>query len=391
MKPVPVGVVGLGVIAQTQHLPNLALLDDLFRIEAIADLSPRLLAAIADRLPGRVFTSTDWREVCNHPDVEAVLLLTPGAHQQMSEEALAAGKHVFSEKPLSLTVAGAKHLSTLADRNDRVLTVGYMKLHEKVIDDLMDAWRDTGSHRLIRHTVYHPSHGSQYSHAGLLRFDDADPGVLERDEAYQTARAAEAIGDLPRSWIDLYRKFLVGSAIHTVSMFRTLMGMLPGIAATDMWPPSPPGPEGGPASLFVRGSLDDQCRVEMSWLWLPDYPGYRETLEIHGTAGSAEVSFPPPYVRHRTARLTVRHRRETVHHAGGSENAFVTQLRAFHDCIATGNRPPDAWRSAADLAWLQAALADMARSRAVAVGGEAVNYSQPGRFPRLHSADRTAI
>ncbi len=104
---ISLGVVGLGSIAQIQHLPNLARLEDLFRVTAVADISPGLNRAIADRLPGEVFTSTDWREVCNHPDVEAVLLLTSGAHEQVTEGALRAGKHVFAEKPLCLTVGGA--------------------------------------------------------------------------------------------------------------------------------------------------------------------------------------------------------------------------------------------------------------------------------------------
>ncbi len=368
---VSVGVVGLGIIAQTQHLPNLALLDSLFRVSAVADLSPRLTAAIAERLPGPVFTSTDWREVCAHPEVDAVLLLTPGAHQRMAEEALSAGRHVFSEKPLSLTVAGAERLAALAEETGRSLQVGYMKIHERVFADLVAGLETIGDHRLIRHTVYHPSHRSQYAHADILRFDDADQETLDASEAYEWERTVEAIGQLPHQWGRLYQKFLVGSLIHTVSLLRAALGNLPRITFAEMWPPPPLRSEGEPPSMFVRGEMANHARVEMSWLWLPSYPAYRETLEVHGTEGSLELSLPQPYLRHRAADLTIRHRKKAARYRGGSETAFVRELRAFHTAITSGVHPQDAQGSATDLAWLQGMLSVLARRAGLSPEGEA--------------------
>ena len=371
MRRVSVGVVGLGVIAQTQHLPNLALLDSLFRVAAVADLSPRLTAAIADRLPGPVFTSTDWREVCRHPDVEAVLLLTPGAHQRMAGEALCEGKHVFSEKPLSLTVAGAERLASVAQKTQRVLQVGYMKIHEQVFGDLLRGLERIGEQRLIRHSVYHPSHHSQLSHAEILRFDDGDQEVLDAAESYERQRAVEAIGDLPHPWERIYRKFLVGSLIHTVSVLRTAFAELPRITFAEVWPLDSGPPRSDPPSLFARGEFSNHVRVEMSWLWLPSYPAYREVLEVYGTEGSVELLFPQPYLRRRTAELTVRHRHEPARRRGGTESAFIRELRAFHQTITTGALPRDAMDAAADVAWLQGMLAALALRARLAPDGEA--------------------
>ena len=371
MGPVAVGVVGLGVIAQTQHLENLARLDSLFRVAALADLSPLLTAAIADRMSGTVFTSTDWRKVCHHPEVEAVLLLTPGAHQRMAEEALFAGKHVFSEKPLSLTVAGARRLAEVAEAGDRAVQVGYMKLHEQVFGDLRAGLKTIGDHRLVRHSVYHPSHDAQYAHADVLRFDDADQDVLDAADAYERDCAVKAIGDLPHRWEGIYRRFLVGSLIHTVSVLRTALGELPRITLAEMWPPDSGLPHSRPPSLFARGELSGHARVEMSWLWLPSYPAYRETLEVHGTEGSVDLLFPQPYLRRRTAELTVRHRRSAARRMGGGDSAFVRQLRAFHRAITTGAHPRDARDTATDIAWLQGMLAALVREAGLEAGGEA--------------------
>ena len=380
MRRLSVGVVGLGTIAQTQHLPNLARLEHLFRVSALADISPRLTAAVAARLPGPVFTSADWREVCRHPEVEAVLLLTPGAHQRMSEAALSARKHVFSEKPLCLTVAGARRLAGLASESDRVLQVGYMKLHEQVIPEFLAELEMIGRHRLIRHTVCHPSHRSQFSHADVLGFDDGDRSVLDAAEVYESARTAEAIGDLPDRWGRLYRKFLVGSMIHTVALVRNAWEELPRTTSAEMWPASPPRPEDQPPSLFIRGEMADHTRVELSWLWLPARPVYRETLEVHGTEGSLELRLPQPYLRERAAHLTVRRRKMTTRRGGGPETAFVREMRAFHSAITTGNHPCDAEGAAADLAWLQGALAALATGAGLSPGGEAArNVAFPAR------------
>lgn len=386
-QPVRVGVVGLGTIAQAQHLPSLLALPDLFRITAVADLSPKLLRVLADRLPGTVFASTDWKEVCRHSEVDAVLLLTPGAHQRESEGALLAGKHVFSEKPLALTVAGAKGLSALAAERDRVLQVGYMKLYEEHFGALMDHWNTLGEHRLIRHSVYHPSHASQFGHLNVLSFDDADQTALEEHESYELDRAAEAIGSLPSEWIRLYRKFLAGSMIHTAAILRTTMGVLPPITEARLWPPPSAESPLTPPSLSLRARTSDQCRAEMTWLWLPAYPQYQERLEVHGTKGSLEMSFPSPYLREHAATLVSRSGSNGRSYPNNMESAFLRQLCAFHSSITTGNRPSDAWRSAADLAWLQTALANLAAKSGVAVGGEALYYSKPARYPLLHSPE----
>ena len=370
LKPVSVGVVGLGAIAQSQHLPNLELLDDLFRVVAVADLSARLAATIAERFPAPVFTSTNWRALCSHPQAEAVLLLTPGAHRLMTEEALLAGNHVFSEKPLSLTVAGAHQMAALARQTGRVLQIGYMKLHEEAFPDLVEGLNLIGRQRLIRHTVYHPSHGSQLAHINLLRFDDVDQSVIDAATEYESERTTEAIGDLPDQWGSLYRKFLVGSMIHTVSLLRTAWGQLPRITLAEMWPASPPRVPDQPPSLYVRGELADHTRVELSWLWLPSYPAYRETLEVHGTQGSVELSLPQPYLRHRGADLVIRHRRNPARVRSGTESAFVRQMQAFHAAIITGRHPQDAVGAAADLTWLQQMLATLARRDGVIAGGE---------------------
>ncbi|MGH9895407.1 MAG: Gfo/Idh/MocA family protein, partial [bacterium] len=104
-RPVRLGIIGLGAIAQIAHLPALASLGDRFKIRHLCDLSPMLLAAVSAKVPGQPRCSTRAEAVFADPEVDAVLILTPSAHGPETLAAVTAGKHVFAEKPLCITVA----------------------------------------------------------------------------------------------------------------------------------------------------------------------------------------------------------------------------------------------------------------------------------------------
>jgi predicted dehydrogenase len=78
--------------------------------------SKELLQSFADRW-GWESISTDWREVVNRPDVDIVDIAAPTfLHHDMAIEAVKAGKHVFCEKPLSLTHREAVEMCAEAEK-----------------------------------------------------------------------------------------------------------------------------------------------------------------------------------------------------------------------------------------------------------------------------------
>jgi predicted dehydrogenase len=109
--PTNVGVIGVGVIS-AQYFAQLARLPNL-RVAAIADLDAgRAAAAAAEQ--GALALSVD--ELLTHPDVDVVLNLTiPAAHAEIGLRTLAAGKHLYGEKPLALTTAEARPMLAAAD------------------------------------------------------------------------------------------------------------------------------------------------------------------------------------------------------------------------------------------------------------------------------------
>lgn len=99
MSPVGVAVIGAGVISK-QYLENLTAFPDL-KVHVVADIFE---AAAAERAAEFGIESHGGVEAAfNHPDVEIVVNLTiPAAHVDVASAAVAAGKHVWSEKPFSL-------------------------------------------------------------------------------------------------------------------------------------------------------------------------------------------------------------------------------------------------------------------------------------------------
>ena len=122
-----VGVIGCGLIAQTMHLPVLRELPEA-RIEALCDISPGTVSAVADRL-GVAKRYTDYGKLLADEDVDAVAVLTYD-HYDVVAAAISAGKHVLIEKPLAFTVDEGRALVDLAERHDVTAMVGYMKLYD---------------------------------------------------------------------------------------------------------------------------------------------------------------------------------------------------------------------------------------------------------------------
>ncbi len=111
--PVGVAVIGCGIISR-EYLRNLTSFGDL-RVLFCADLDTERAAkrAAAYGVPRAGTTS----QALECPEVELVVNLTiPAAHAEVSMAAVAAGKHVWTEKPLALDVATAQRLLAEADR-----------------------------------------------------------------------------------------------------------------------------------------------------------------------------------------------------------------------------------------------------------------------------------
>ena len=82
--------------------------------------------------------TAEYAEALNDPAVEAVVLATPHAlHEAQIAQAVAAGKHVFCEKPLALTKAGAERAVALCREARLVLGMGHERRWEPPVADML--------------------------------------------------------------------------------------------------------------------------------------------------------------------------------------------------------------------------------------------------------------
>jgi len=124
MKQINVGLIGAGWCGgiRANTCAASALVDELHIAEIKQD---RLAEIAAETSP--TSTTTDYREVIARPNIDAIIIsATPETtHYPMAKEALSAGKHVFLEKPLALTLDEADELIAIAKKKNRKFAIGY--------------------------------------------------------------------------------------------------------------------------------------------------------------------------------------------------------------------------------------------------------------------------
>jgi predicted dehydrogenase len=213
--PVGIGVIGAGVISD-QYLSNLTAAADV-DVRMVADLDVDRAAARAAQFG--VEASGTVAQLLARDDIEIVVNLTiPAAHVPVGLDAVAAGKHVYSEKPLGLDLASATSLVEAAEAAglraacapDTILGAG-LQTARRLIDDgaigepltALTLFQVPGPER------WHPSPEFLYAQGGGPLFDMGPyylstlvqclgpaTGVVARGSR---ARADRVIGSGPRA------------------------------------------------------------------------------------------------------------------------------------------------------------------------------------------------
>jgi hypothetical protein len=118
--PVGVGIIGAGMISDF-YLENLTRFPDT-NVLAIADIDLDRAKAAAEKWNVPSVGATE--DLLADPDIEIVLNLTiPAAHASVSTTALEAGKHVWSEKPITVDRESAQRLVDLARERNLLLGI----------------------------------------------------------------------------------------------------------------------------------------------------------------------------------------------------------------------------------------------------------------------------
>jgi UDP-2-acetamido-3-amino-2,3-dideoxy-glucuronate N-acetyltransferase len=261
--------------------------------------------AAADQLADRYHTTVaELDAVLRDDDIAGVAIAAPAVlHAEFARRAIEAGKHVFVEKPLALTVSDAEQLCTLAERQDRRLMVGHLMQYHPGFTKLRALVREGVLGRL------------QYIYSNRLNL-----GKVRREE-------------------DILWSF----APHDLSMILSLVGQEPAEVSA----------QGG---YYLHKTIADvttthlafpggeQAHVFVSWL----HPFKEQKLVVIGDRAMAVFDDGQPWSR---KLLLYPHRiewRETMPVPQRAEADEVPleegeplklECQHFLDCIATGSRP----------------------------------------------------
>ncbi|HTJ35478.1 MAG TPA: Gfo/Idh/MocA family oxidoreductase [Dactylosporangium sp.] len=309
-EPLSVGIVGAGKISAAYattltRLPGVAL-------TRVADLDPARAASLAAQYPGVL--PVPVADVLSDPAVDLVLNLTvPQAHADVALAALAAGKHVYGEKPLAATTAEARAVLDAAARAgrivgcapDTVLGTGVQTARAALAaGDIGAPVAATAFMVTPGHERWHPDPEFYYRPGGGPVLDMGPYyltalvtllGPVRRVAGMaSTPRSTRTIGDGPRAgevFPVLVPTHQTGVLEHASGAITTLMmsfdvwaGRLPRIevyGAEGTLSVPDPNHFAGPVELF-RGAGGE-------WAELPERAGYRGAARGYGVADLAEA------------------------------------------------------------------------------------------------------
>ncbi|MFO1141636.1 MAG: Gfo/Idh/MocA family oxidoreductase [Amaricoccus sp.] len=308
-----VGILGCGPIAQFAHLEavqkgrNVALAAVCDRDEGLAQKFGGFYGA------GKVYT--DYDAMLADDAVDAVVVATSDAfHVPASRRALAAGKHVFSEKPIGLSVEEVEALAADVAASGKVLQVGHMlrfdpgiqAAHAFIRDEMgemlaLKAWYCDSTHRYTMTDAVQP-----LPQAGANALKPEGDQKADRHRYNMLAHGSHLV-DLAR--------YLAGPLRSVETRLRERYGSMCWFVDVDF--------ESG-----ALGHLDLTLQVRMDW---------HEGFQIYGEHGSALGKIHNPWYYKSSEVDIFREADGSYHRVLGADGHFYRrQIEGFADVVLNG-------------------------------------------------------
>lgn len=310
MEKVRIGIVGLGRLGKV-HGQNLAEKVRGCELTAACSVVPAELAFAKQEL-GVSFTFTYYEEMLQSDVIDAVFIVSPsGFHCQQVEAAMMHGKHVFTEKPLGLTVEEIKQTQkVIAQHPEQVFMLGFMRRYDESYQyakEMIDRG-DIGEITLVRCYGIDPSEGLE----SFVQF------ALNNDS-----------GGL---FLDM--------AIHDIDLVRWITGQevdkVWAIGKNAAYPELNQAGELETGAAMMR--LEDQT-MALLVAGRNAAHGYHVETEIMGTKGMLRIAQVPE-----KNLVTIMNEQGIVRPCSQNfperfKEAFITEAQEFVDCIIEKRQP----------------------------------------------------
>jgi predicted dehydrogenase len=334
-RKIRIGVVGCGEVAQIIHLPSLRALPELFAVTALCEVSPRVLAAVGGEWP-EAARLADYRELVVRGDVDAVLVANPHVyHSAVALAAMDAGKHVFIEKPLCVSLAEVDALLAAEARSGVTVQVGYMRRYAPAFGEAVARVAPIrGDIILARvHDVIGQNALIIESTANVVRDRQAARKIQGAAARAMAAAIREAIG-VDGGPVAAAYSLLLGLSSHDISAMRELIGPPRGVLHAAQR-------RDGRAITAAFDYGHFVCQFETTVDRIPHFDAH---LEVYTPGEIIRVDYDTPYIRNLPARLTVLSADGDAGTASRESfptraDSFVVEWRAFHENVTKRRLP----------------------------------------------------
>ena len=339
-KVLRVGIIGCGEVAQVIHLPTLHLLNHLYTVIAICDISQKTLDICQARY-GISNAKTSPEYIFQDPDVDVVFNLTSDAfHEEYAIQALKAGKHVFQEKPLTLSLASAKRIVEAERRaeNGARLFVGYMRRYAPTFVNAFK--REVGS---IDRILYARCRGiigpNAYfvNQSGTSPFKDVDeipPQAKRTNDQLLSKLLAEAFADkvITKERMDFCR-FLGTLGSHDLSLMRETLGMPDSVAGVSANEPF--------YSAILNYDRDDHRFSVTYESGIDAVARFDSHLTVYGEKKTVSIQYDTPFIKGLPIKVRVDEINEhgemvTKEILSSYEDAYTAEMKEMHACLTEG-------------------------------------------------------
>jgi predicted dehydrogenase len=337
---VRIGVVGCGMVAQAEHLPNLLQLSDRFEIAALADPSRTVREAMAARYSvAGVFD--DHRRLLDAGGIDAVIVSAPAAtHAQITLDALDAGLHVFVEKPLCITLADANAIVEARQGAGKVVQVGYMKRFDPAWQRMLSELPESAAElRYIRVMCHDPEWLPFFAEGDIVKGTDVSREVIEATRNAEAEQVEAAVGTAAPEAVFAFSDAYLGSMVHDVNVVHGLLERLgepvPGRVVDAAW-----WNDGRAITGSVR--LTNGARWDSAWIQLFDIREYHEQVAFYFGDSLRQLTFPSPWLKQsptRYERSEADGLDRVVQTYESHRESFVQELVHFHECVVDGAEP----------------------------------------------------
>ena len=198
---IKIGIIGCGWATEHLHLPALRRVGR-YQVVALADLDIKRSEALALRTgTSRYYDNPS--QIIDHPDVEAVAVCVPPSHHaSLALAAISAGKHVFIEKPMTLTVDQADQLVAAAMESKVRVLIGFNLRWHRLVREAKQMLNDNSVGPLVM---------MRTAFTNALQYDETSP-AWRKDRVC----GGGVIHDLAVHHFDLWR-FLLSSEVQEIS------------------------------------------------------------------------------------------------------------------------------------------------------------------------------